>query len=186
MSRRILLVRFSTDPVARICSGVNPVIIPADAVETEDGAKYLGGGKLADVPDLDQLINGTASRIDITVSGVSAATLALFTGESAGIKGCRVDIGICYQDDAWQISDVEWVGQLRCDTPSIDDKPGSNGGRTRSIGLSLGTDFTDRSTAKISYFTDADQRRRSPDDQIFDHVAQLNAGTSRPFGPSDA
>lgn len=184
MSNRIVLVRFATDPVARICSGVNPVRIPADAVETEDGAKYFGGGTLVDLPVLDQLINGTASRIDITVSGVSGKTLALFNGEAADLQGCDVYVGIAYQDSKWQIESVEWLRKLRADTPSIDDKPSQNG-RTRSIGLSLGTDFTDRSASVIAYFTDADQQRRSPGDKIFDHVAGLNAGTSRPFGPKD-
>jgi len=186
VSARILLTRFATDPVARVCSGVNPVLIPADAIETTANAKYLGGGKLVDLPDLDQLINGTAARIDVTVSGVSAATLALFSGESDSLQGCTVDVGIAYQDDAWQITSVEWVGQLRCDTPSIQDQAGQSGGRTRSISLSLGTDFTDRSRAPSAFFTDSDQRRRSPDDQIFDHVANYNSGTSRAFGPSDA
>lgn len=185
MSKKILLIRFGTDPVTRVCSGVNPVIIPADSIETEDNAKYLGGGLLADIPDLDQLINAVAARLDVTVSGVSTKTLAIFTGEAEQVEGAAVNIGIAYQDDAWQITDVEWVGELRSDTPTISDQSGQNGGRTRSIGISLGTDFTDRSTAKISYFTHADQQRVSPGDMIFDHVAGINAGTSRSFGPSD-
>lgn len=185
MSGRVVLVRFATDPVARICSGVNPVRIPADDVETEDDAYYYGGGALVDMPVLEQLINGAASRIDITVSGVSGKTLALFTGDADDLQGCDVSIGIAYQDEHFQIESVEWLLKLRADTPSIDDKP-SQDGRTRSIGLSLGTDFTDRSSSTIAYFTDADQQKRSPGDKICDHVASYNQGTSRPWGPSDA
>jgi hypothetical protein len=185
MSNRIVLVRFATDPVARICSGVNPIRIPADAIETEDDAKYFGGGTLVDIPVLEQLINGAALRIDITVSGVSGKTLALFNGEAEDVQGCDVHVGIAYQDEHWQIESVEWLLKLRADTPSIDDKPAQNG-RTRSIGLSLGTDFTDRSSANIAYFTDADQQKHSPGDKICDHVASYNAGSSRSFGPSDS
>lgn len=180
--KRLLLLRIATDPVARVCSGVNPVIIPDDAVESVP-AKYLGGGKLLSIPDLEQLINGTASRIDVTVSGVSAATLAIFQGESATLQGSDVHIGFAYQDDAWQITEVEWLAVYICGTPTTTSKQ-AQGERSRSISISIGTDFTDRSKAPISLFTDADQRRRSSDDAIFDHVSQISAGLSRSFAPS--
>jgi hypothetical protein len=60
----------------------------------------------------------------------------------------------------------------------------SGKGRTRTVSLSVGTDETGRSRAPIALFTDADQRRRSPTDAFFDHVAGITAGTSRRFGPS--
>lgn len=183
MSNRVLLVRIATDEVARFCSGVSPVRIPADDIETVDDAYYYGGGLLADIPDIDQLINAIASRNTYALSGVSAKTLAVFQEEMAQLEGARVDVGVAYQDAQLQITSVEWAGQLFTGSPSIDDKPGQNGGRTRSISLSLGTDFTDRSTAKISFFTHSDQQRRSPGDMIFDHIAGINAGTSRSFGP---
>jgi hypothetical protein len=37
--------------------------------------------------------------------------------------------------------------------------------------------------APMAFFTDADQKKRSSTDTIFDHVAAINAGTSRRFGP---
>ena len=49
--KRIVLLRIGTDPVARICSGVAPMIVPGDPVD--GGAhRYLGGGKLVEVPVL--------------------------------------------------------------------------------------------------------------------------------------
>lgn len=182
--KKITLLRIATDPVARICSGAAPIIIPADAVEPEE-AKYLGGGKLLNIPDLEQVINGIASRIEVGVSGVSAMTVALFREESAALQGAAVDIGIAYQDDAYQITSVEWLASLRCDSPSIDSQ-NSQGSRTRTIKLSIGTENTDRSRATLAFWTDADQRRRSSDDRFFDHVAGISSGTSRRFGPSDA
>lgn len=178
--RQSVLFRIAADPVARLWSGVGDLIIPPDIVEPSP-ATYLGGGALVNIPELDQVINGTASRIDITVSGVSSDTLAFALEEAASVRGAKVHIGNVYFDDDWQIDDVEWIAVLRADTLTT-----SRQGTTRSITLSIGTDFTDRSRAPVSFWTDADQRRRSPTDRFFDHVAGISSGTSRRFGPSDA
>jgi hypothetical protein len=179
VSRRLVLLRFGTDPVARICSGANPIRLPGNAVDAEP-EYYLGGGKLVEVPELEQVINGTAQRIDITVSGVSKATVALFRDESAGLQGAPVHIGVAHQDAAWQITEVEWLGELRCDVPASQHSRSS-----RSISISLGSENTDRSKAPLTLWTPADQRRRSPTDQFFDGVPGLSQGTSRKFGPND-
>jgi hypothetical protein len=176
--RRLLLLRFGTDPVARICSGVNPIILPPNLVDDEP-AYYLGGGKLVEVPELEQVINGTALRIPVTVSGVSAATVKFFREEAEQLQGASVHIGVAHQDDAWQIAEVEWLGELRCDVPARQYSRFS-----RSITISLGSDNTDRSNAPVAFWTPADQRRRSPTDQFFDHVPGISQGTTRRFGPT--
>jgi len=177
--KRILLLRIGTDPVARVCSGAAPIIIPADSIESEP-AKYLGGGKLVEIPELEQVINGTALRIPVGVSGVSQETVRLFAEESDSLKGAPVHIGIAYQDDDWQVTEVEWLAALRCDFPT------ANGSHTsRSITISIGSSDTDRSKAPASFYTAAGQKRRSPTDRICDHVAGITNGTSRRFGPSD-
>lgn len=175
-----LLLRIASEPPARAWSGHGDLIIPADIVESQP-AKYLGGGELVNLPDLQQVINGIAARMDVVVSGVSAAILALAVSEAASVKGAPVHIGIVYFNDDLQIDEVEWIGVLRADTLTTASKD-----RTRSITLSIGTDFTDRSRAPIAFWTDADQRRRSPTDAIFDHVAGISTGTYRSFNPSDA
>lgn len=182
--RASLLFRIASDPIGRVWGGLGDLVIPADIVEPAP-ATYLGGGELVNIPDLDHLINGTATRIDITVSGVSAETLWLALEDAPSVKGADVHIGIAYFDEAWQLSEVEWLSVLRADTLSVQSQDGGQG-RTRSITLSIGTDFTDRSKAPIAYFTAADQARRSSDDAIFDHVGQISIGLSRAFGPSDS
>lgn len=182
--KQSILFRIACDPPARVCSGVNPIRIQADDVEDEDDAEYLGGGALVSVPDLEQIINGTASRIQITVSGVGADTFRLAMEDAPSVKGARVDVGTVMFDDAWQIVEVEWVGRLRADSLTTDSQS-TQGGRTRSITLSIATDDTDRSHAPVAFWTDADQRRRSPTDAFFDHIAGITQGTSRRFGPQD-
>lgn len=177
--KRIILLRIGTDPVARVCSGVAPMIVPGDPVDGQ-AYKYLGGGALVEIPELEQVINGTAQRISITVSGVTPQTVKLFTEEAESLKGAPVHIGTAYQDDDWQITEVEWRDELRCDFPT------ASGSRTsRSISISIGSSDTDRSKAPVAYWTAAGQRRKSPTDRIFDHVAGVTSGVSRRFGPSD-
>jgi hypothetical protein len=177
--RQSVLLRIAADPIARVWSGVGDLDIPADIVEPSL-ARYLGGGQLVNIPELEQVINGTASRIEITVSGVNAQTLALATEEAESVKGAACHIGIAYFDADWQLDDVEWIAVLRADFLTT-----ARQGNTRSITISIGTDDTDRSRAPVAFWTDADQRRRSPTDRFFDHIAGISSGTSRRFGPND-
>ena len=179
-----LLLRIASDPPARVWSGHGDLLIPADIVESAI-SKYLGGGELVNLPDLEVVINGVATRVDIVLSGVSAKVIALAVSEATSVKDADVHVGIAYFDDDWQLIEVEWVGKLRADTLTTASQATQNG-RTRSVTLSIGTDFTDRSKAPIAFFTDADQRRRSADDAIFDHVAGISTGTWRSFNPTDA
>ncbi len=170
------------DEPARIWSGVGNLVIPADNVE-DAPATYIGAGALLDIPTFRQLINGVAERIDFTVSGVDANTMRLALEDAPGVKNSAIYIGRIDFDENWQqLGPVEWEATFRADTLTVDSQ--SEGGvRQRTIKLSAGTDDTGRSYAPTSYFTDADQRLRSPDDSVFDHVSSMTRGNSRIFGP---
>lgn len=176
--RKSVLFRVASDPPARVWSGVNAIMIPADAVESAP-ALYLGGGSLVNIPELDQVINGTAARVDIVISGVSADSIRLAREDAESVKGAKCHVGEVYLDDDWQIVSVEWSAVLRADYLTT-----AHNGTSRSITLSLGTEGTDRSRSPISFWTDADQRRRSPTDSFFDHIAGITSGVSRRFGPN--
>ena len=175
-----LLFRIASDPIARVWSGHGDLIIPADIVESEP-ALYLGGGELVNLPDIDQVINGIAARIDAVVSGVSPETLRLAREDAPSVKGAACHVGIAHFNDAWQIDEVEWIAVLRADILTT-----AHQNTTRSITLSISTEYTDRSRAPVARWTDADQRRRSPTDRFCDGVAGINAGTSRRFGTHDS
>jgi len=177
------LVRIDSDPPARIAATVNPRRIPADHVESEDGALYLGGAALLNIPELQALINDIADRISITISGVSAAAMAMAVEESPAIKGCDLHIGRVSFDDAWQVESVTWLRTYRIDKITTDRGQGQNGA-TRTITLSLGSDNTGRSSAPNAFFTAVDQARRSPTDKFFDHVANMQ-NAARRFGLRD-
>lgn len=179
--RESYLLRIASDPPARVWSGVGDLEIPADIVE-DATATYLGAGQLLSVTDFQHLINGVAERVEFSVSGVNDETVRLALEDAPSVKGAAVHLGRIDFDENWQqLGPVEWEATFRADTLTVDSQ-GSNGQRTRTITLSVGTSDTGRSYAPMSFFTDSDQRRRSPTDAVFSFVAGINGGTTRRFG----
>lgn len=179
------MVRIDCDPPAILWSGVGNLLLPPDAVIPEPEIA-LGGGELVSFPDFQQLVNGTAERLEAVVSGVSDETLRLALEDAPSVRGARVDVGTASFDAAWQLVEIEWENVFEARSLSI-SRPVAQGGQvTRSITLTIVSGDTTRSRAPNAFFTDADQRRKYPTDAIFSHVAGINAGTSRRFGPSDA
>lgn len=174
-------LRIAADPIARLWSGVGDLIVPPDIVEGA-AAKYIGGGAIINAPDFQQLINGTAERVEIRVSGVDAETAALARREGPSVIGAKVHLVRFDFDDDWQLIDVEYEAVFRADKLNV-GSTSEDGGRTRTITLSVGSENTNRSRAPIAYFTQQDQARRSADDVIFDHVSGITLGKSRRFGP---
>lgn len=183
MARECHLLHIAADPPVRAWTGFGDLDVPADAVEP-DGARYNGVGEVADLPAaIQQLINGTSQSLDIVLSGVSANMLRLALEDAPEVAGAACYIGTVAFDDGWHIVDVEWEAQLRVDTVSVDAPPASNGVRERTITLTLGSLDTGRTRTANRYFTDADQRQRSPTDRFFERVSGMASNMTRRFGP---
>jgi hypothetical protein len=181
--RESYLVRIASDPPARIWSGVGNLEIPADIVEPEP-AIYLGRGELVRVPDFQQLINGVAERLEFTLSGVNAETLRFALEDAPSVAGAAVHVGRIDFDVDWQpIGPVEWEALFRADSLRVDSQT-ADGRRVRALILSIGNGDTGRSYSPTSFFTDADQRLRSPTDAFFSNIGNIYSGTSRRFGPA--
>ncbi len=181
--REVYLFRISTDPAVLLWSGFGDLLVPSDDIVPED-AIALGGGELVNVPDFEQLINGLAERAEFTLSGVSEQTIAFAKEEAADVAGARVDIGRMDLGPDWQqAGDVEWEWSGEARSLSVGSQ-GTGEGRNRTITLTVSAGDTTRSRAPLSFFTDADQRRRSADDAVFSHVAAINSGTTRRWGPA--
>lgn len=179
--RESFAIRIDTADVFRLWSGHGELLVPADIVEAEP-AIYLGAGDLLNSPDFDQGINYTAERLDLQLSGASTRMVALALEEAASIRNAKVHFVTMRFDENWQLVDVEYEAVFRADKITVQSQDGDEG-RTRTIILSIGTEDTNRSRAPMAYFTDQDQRRRSPTDAIFSHVSRIYQGTSRKFGP---
>src|SRR5690349_6131520 len=99
--RESYIFRIATDPVAMLWSGYGDLLIPADAVVPEDEIA-LGGGELVSLPDLEQLINGVAQRVEFTLSGVSARAIRFAQEEADTVPGAAVHVGRMDFGPDWQ------------------------------------------------------------------------------------
>ncbi len=176
----VYLVRLAVDPVVYLWSGAGDIETPPDAVDP-GGATWRGAGELLSIPDMQQMINGTADRVEYSLSGVSAEIIDLALGEAAEVEGAELRLGSLALDAALQPSGgIEWERKGRADVVVV-----RRDGDRRTVTLSIGFGSTARSRRNIAFFTDADQRRRSPTDKFFLHTAQYGLGATRRFGPSD-
>lgn len=173
-------IRIDSDPVARLWTGFGDLIIPADIVE-DVPALYLGGGELLSAPDFEMPLNGSAERLDIRLSGVSASIMPIVMAEGATVRNAKVHFVRFYFDDDMQLETVEYDAVFRADKLTITSEESDNG-RTRTLILSIASEDTNRNRSPQAYFTDQDQRRRSPTDAIFSHVSQITQGVRRRFG----
>lgn len=177
----VYLFLLECEPPARVWSGNGDLFIgpcPFDPV----GGTYQGAG-LAELPAVQQLINGVAERIELAIGGLTSDGLRLAHEDRESVHRARCKIGSQALDDKFQqIGTVkqEWKGTA--DTITISSEQ-SESGRVRTVKLSIGSDDTGRSRPKFAFFTDADQKRRSPDDDIFNQVAKITNGITRRFGP---
>lgn len=180
--RESFLFFVDTPEPALFWTGHSDLLVPADDVLPEP-ALVPGGGDLLSLPDLEGLINGTAQRVEVTFSGVSARTVALATTEAPDVAGALCHIGRLEFDAEWQLAGpVAWEWQGEAQRLTISSEGGSES-RQRTITLAVAAGDTTRARSPFAFFTDADQRRDFPDDEFFSHVAGINAGTSRRWGP---
>ena len=182
MARESFGIRIDCDPPARLWTGYIDLTVPADIVESSP-AVYLGGGEILNAPDFETPINGTAERIDIQLSGASAEVIRLAKEEAESVKGAKVHFVRFDFDDDWALVNVEYEAVFRADKLTVSSQD-ADGGRQRTLTLSIATEDTNRNRAPMSYFTDQDQRKRSPTDAIFTYVSQITAGIQRRFGTS--
>lgn len=179
--RRSIVWRLASDPPCYLWSGFGDLDLIGDL--DPSGARYRGAGALIDIPSLKSLINGIADRLDFRVSGVSAHVLRLALDDRDTVAGASLHIGYVLFDRAYQLlTGPVWEWQGEADILTVDSQD-SDQGRERTITLSVRANDTSRSNPRLAWFTDADQRRRSPTDAAFNHVAGINLGTTRRFGP---
>lgn len=175
--RECFLFEMMCDPPARLWSG-------AGSSPPIEGDTYLGGGELLEgLPEIQQLINGTAQRVEFTASGVDQETIRLALEDRASVNGALVKIGTIGLDDHNQIfgsPDWEWEGEA--DIVTVDRAGTDSGDVTRSVTLSVSSNDSSRSKLQLTFFTDADQRKRSATDSFFSHVGGITQGATRRFG----
>ncbi len=180
--RPAILLRIATDPVIRLWVGaVRDLALPADNIETTEGAIYQSMGLLTELPVFAALLNGQAERVEFGLSGagVTGEIAAIASTEAGDIRRVAVNVGWFAFDSQWRkITPVDWRWQGTADSLSI-DRRGDAINATRVIRLSAGSIFTWRRRPAIAYFTDPDQRRRSADDAFLSEVRRYSAQSTK-------
>lgn len=161
-----IFVRLDIDPPARFWLGVGDCRVGIDATDGT-GAIYNGLGEVLNLPAFQQLVNGTAERVEFNLAGVSQRVLQLASTEADDVKGVALLIGIGVFGSDWQmLGNPTWIRRFTVDylTVEYDQPPG--GTPTRTISLSARTFFTGRRRPPLGYYTDYDQQRISPTDRF--------------------
>lgn len=176
--RLAVFFRMATPVPVRLWSGVGNFALSADAVELTEGAIYRGLG-MVDLPAIEALINGKASRVDFGFSGVDAEIAALADSEAPLVAGSVVRLGIVPLGSDWQaVGDVKWLFTGEADVPKV-KRDGSKDAPSHTVTVSVGSRFAGRRQARPMFYTPVDQALDAPTDKAFDNVAALNEGTEK-------
>jgi hypothetical protein len=168
--RPALLFYMASTPAVRVWTGAGPLAVSADAVDTTGGT-YRGIGSLSGMPAVDALINGVASRVDFTLSGLPTGYLSLADEDAETVRFAPVHLGVWFLGEDWQAHPLFttplWVWSGTADTTQAELVMGDQGS-TATVTLSVGGGDTGRKSQRQSYWTGTDQRRRSADDAFCD------------------
>lgn len=181
--RRSMLMHIATDTPVRAWTGVGPFDKAADVVDATGGT-YLGLGEMHEIPALAQLVNGVASRIELSLSGVDDRIVELADQDAPEVRSRVVTLGLQFFGADWQpLGDTLWIWDGEADVIRTDSVSNPDLTRTRTVTLSVGSLTTGRRRPVLSHFTRAQQRRRSPDDAFCDRTGLYSADTELKWPP---
>lgn len=177
----IFFLRIDSAPQpVRAMTGIGRRRIPADAVETTDGAAYLGVGGMSNLPELASLFAGESQTIELHLGGVDARTVALVDAAQDALQGAAAWFGYAFLDSRRRlVTPVYWDFEGEVESVDWSDEPGSGDAhRSRSVAVRLVGDMLDRRTRDLQTVSPVDQALRDALDQAFQHVPNLEAGAT--------
>lgn len=178
-----IFFRAATTPVIRCWAGFGDCEGGITAYDPGGGI-YSGMGELKQIPDLEAVINGKASRVVFTLDGLVPQALQMADDDDDTFMRKLISIGLASFDEKWQMnSNVFWLWWGFGDTVLINTAAGQedDGTITGSVGLSVGSIFTSRRRPSYSHLTDQDQQARSPGDRFCERTGLYSQGTTKPW-----
>jgi hypothetical protein len=138
--------------------------------EDGDGSIYKGMGEMLNVPAFQQLVNGTAERVQFALSGVPQRAAQLASMEADEVRGTPLHIGLGVFGRDWQLIEAPvWLKRFVVDYLSLQRQQQGTDPAVYTISLSARSIFSGRRRPGLSFFTDEDQQRRSPGDLFCEH-----------------
>lgn len=183
--RIVPLIYIATTTPVRIALSFGTFAIAANTIDST-GGDYLGIGDFEGLPSLNSLINGTASRIDLSLSaqGTHGDDLAAaIEADTSDLMGARVSIGFALLDEDYQPEGTDptfWLWSGNCDKTAV-QKQTSGGIVFKTISISVGSIFVRRKQGQPAYYTDFDQKQRSATDEFCSNVKGLSKETTKPW-----
>lgn len=176
--RPAIFFRVATEEPIRVWSGSHPRRLPADLVEDDPEAEYVGLG-LSEIPALDVLLNGDAGEYEFVISGLEPEVLQ-YVDEPADISGALVSVGELLFDEAWQPTDeVDWFASFEADTITFRTTSDEEGNRLVTLGLQVGSATTDRRLPNNRHWTAVENP--DPTDKAYEHVNRYSIGSRRQY-----
>lgn len=168
-----VFIRLATD--LRLWLGLGSIRPGVNALDAE-GATYAG--QIVNLPAMKQLINGTADRAEISLSGADNRILAL-ANSAAAVQGKTCDVGFALMGHDWALlGAVHWCQRYFGDFLRMTVTPASEPGQqtVKTAALSIRSQMTGRRRRGLSYFTNQDQQApgRSPTDRMCERTPQYS------------
>lgn len=171
--RIVALVRVETDPVVRLSTAFGDFPLPANALDAGEEV-YTSLGAIEALPTLQQLINGTADRVSLSLSGVPAALAALAEADAPNVQGAAVNLGVIVLDEDWAVTgSVFWFWDAGADKLTAAKAMDEQGNEIHRITVSAGTGMAARSRPDFVMWTPIQHQRRHPGDNF---LSQLPTG----------
>lgn len=137
------------------------------------GHVWYGLGEIRNLPELEQLTNGAASRVTLVLSGVDEELLAQALEQADAVDGRRIEFLMQLLDeDAQPIGDPQVLDVLLMDQVTIERSAGDDPTQApvRTLTISMASPTASRRTPSRGRYTDRDQKARSPGDRFCERV----------------
>lgn len=172
-----LFLHVATDPPLHVWFGTEDVLAGIESIDAL-GTTYMGGGELIGVPTLEVLVNGTADRVEFTLSGIEPGTGAKVVDSIPPVRGCDVYLGLTTLDHFYQPMSAiipVWNGTASHTGESSPPVMGTDNA-TLTLSLAVVTGETARSRPSRSIWSPTHQKAISPTDKFCDETARLARG----------
>jgi hypothetical protein len=157
---RGLFFKLESDPALHLWSGFSDVDAGIPSTDLPSGDRYIGAGVFKALPELEAVINGTATSLEFTIDGVLPEYAERVDEEAPDVLGSVLRIGIAALDERWQpVTPIIWLTRGIADYWSMDQRPvkgDRNATRTLSLVVTFGA--SGRSRPRRASWTPAQQQ----------------------------